>query len=54
MSLVHVDFKVDTDGGGQIYPDIFDEIQKGEEKDKKKKKDGGKMPTSIIDEKGVE
>ena len=50
----YIDFKVDTDGGGQIYPDIFDEIQKGEEKDKKKKKDGGKMPTSIIDEKGVE
>ena len=50
----YIDFKVDTDAGGQIYPDIFDEIQKGEEDEKKKKKNGGKMPTSIIDEKGVE
>jgi hypothetical protein len=50
----YIDFKVDTDADGQIYPDIFDEIQKGEEDEKKKKKNGGKMPTSIIDEKETE
>jgi hypothetical protein len=40
----YIDFKVDTDSSGQIYPDIFDEIQKGEEEEKKKKGKGGKMP----------
>ena len=40
----YIDFKVDTDASGQIYPDIFDEIQKGEEEEKKKKGKGGKMP----------
>jgi hypothetical protein len=49
----YIDFKVDTDAGGQIYPDIFDEIQRGEEEDKKKK-GKGKIPTSIVDEKGPE
>jgi hypothetical protein len=46
------DISYSTDSDGQVYPDIFDEIQKGSD-DKKKKKDGGKVPTSIIDEKGV-
>jgi len=49
----YIDFKVDTDAGGQIYPDIFDEIQKGVEEEKKKK-GKGKIPTSIVDEKGPE
>ena len=40
----YIDFKVDTDASGQIYPDIFDEIQKGEEEEKKKKGKGGKIP----------
>jgi hypothetical protein len=40
----YIDFKVDTDASGQIYPDIFDEIQRGEEEEKKKKGKGGKMP----------
>ena len=48
------DIQYDTDGEGEVYPDVFDEIQKGSDDKKKKKKDGGKMPTSIIDEKGVE
>lgn len=48
------EIEYDTDGDGEVYPDVFDEIQKGSDDKKKKKKDGGKMPTSIIDEKGVE
>ena len=48
------DIQYDTDGEGEVYPDVFDEIQKGSDDKKKKKKDGGKMPTSIIDEKGTE
>ena len=48
------DIQYDTDGDGEVYPDVFDEIQKGSDDKKKKKKDGGKMPTSMIDEKGVE
>lgn len=48
------DIQYDTDAEGEVYPDVFDEIQKGSDDKKKKKKDGGKMPTSIIDEKGAE
>ena len=48
------DIQYDVDGEGEVYPDVFDEIQKGSDDKKKKKKDGGKMPTSIIDEKGTE
>ena len=48
------DIQYDTDGDGEVYPDVFDEIQKGSDEKKKKKKDGGKMPTSMIDEKGAE
>jgi hypothetical protein len=48
------EIEYDTDGDGAVYPDVFDEIQKGSDDKKKKKKDGGKMPTSIIDEKGTE
>lgn len=48
------DIQYDVDGEGNTYPDVFDEIQKGSDDKKKKKKDGSKMPTSIIDEKGVE
>ena len=48
------DIQYDTDGEGEVYPDVFDEIQKGSDDKKKKKKDGGKMPTSIIDEKGTD
>jgi hypothetical protein len=45
------DIQYDTDAEGEVYPDVFDEIQKGDD-DKKKKGKGGKM-TSIVDEKGV-
>ena len=48
------DIQYDTDADGEVYPDVFDEIQKGSDDKKKKKKDGGKMPTSIIDEKGTD
>jgi hypothetical protein len=48
------DIQYDTDAEGEVYPDVFDEIQKGSDDKKKKKKDGGKMPTSIIDEKGTD
>jgi hypothetical protein len=48
------EIEYDTDGDGAVYPDVFDEIQKGSDDKKKKKKDGGKIPTSIIDEKGTE
>ena len=47
------DIKYDTDADGEVYLDLYDEIQKGSN-DKKKKDKGGKMPTSIIDEKGAE
>jgi len=47
----YIDFKVDTDADGQIYPDIFDEIQKGEEEEKKKKGKGGKLPLTNDDSK---
>jgi hypothetical protein len=45
------DIQYETDAEGEVYPDVFDEIQKGSE-DKKKKGKGGKI-TSIVDEKGV-
>ena len=37
------DIQYDTDAEGDVYPDVFDEIEKGSE-DKKKKGKGGKMP----------
>ena len=48
------DIQYDVDGEGEVYPDVFDEIERSSDDKKKKKKDGGKMPTSIIDEKGTE
>ena len=47
------EIEYNVDGEGNTYPDVFDEIQKVSD-EKKKKKNGGKMPTSIIDEKGTE
>ncbi len=37
------DIQYDTDAEGDVYPDVFDEIEKGSE-DKKKKGKDGKMP----------
>lgn len=37
------DIKYDVDSEGDVYPDVFDEIQKGSD-EKKKKDKGGKMP----------
>jgi hypothetical protein len=39
------DIQYDTDAEGDVYPDVFDEIEKGSE-DKKKKGKGGKMPVT--------
>ena len=39
------DIQYDTDAEGDVYPDVFDEIEKSSE-DKKKKGKGGKMPIS--------
>jgi hypothetical protein len=38
------EIQYDTDAEGQVYPDVYDEIQKGGSTDKKKKGKGGKMP----------
>ena len=38
------DIKYDVDGDGEVYPDVFDEMERGTD-DKKKKGKGGKMPT---------
>jgi hypothetical protein len=38
------DIKYDTDGEDQVYPDVYDEFEKGIPSDKKKKGKGGKMP----------
>jgi hypothetical protein len=38
------DIQYDTDGEGQVYPDVYDEFEKGVDIDKKKKGKGGKMP----------
>lgn len=39
----YIDFKVDTDAEGEIYPDILGELERGSD-DKKKKGKDGKMP----------
>jgi len=39
----YIDFKVDTDADGEIYPDILGELERGSD-DKKKKGKDGKMP----------
>ena len=39
-----IDLAYDTDADQQIYPDIYDEFEKGVGTDKKKKGKGGKMP----------
>ena len=46
--------KYDTDAEGEVYPDVYSEFTKGGGEDKKKKGKGGKVATSIIDEKGTE
>jgi hypothetical protein len=38
------EIQYDTDAEGQVYPDVFDEFEKGKPSDKKKKGKGGKMP----------
>lgn len=38
------DIKYDTDAEGQVYPDVYDEFEKGVGQEKKKKGKGGKMP----------
>jgi len=38
------DINFDVDGDGQVYPDVYDEFEKGVDIDKKKKGKGGKMP----------
>lgn len=37
------DIQYDTDAEGQVYPDVYDEFEKGAGEDKKKKGKGGKM-----------
>ena len=38
------EIQYDTDAEGQVYPDVYDEFEKGKPSDKKKKGKGGKMP----------
>jgi hypothetical protein len=38
------DIQYDTDGEGQVYPDVYDEFEKEAETGKKKKGKGGKFP----------
>ena len=38
------EIQYDTDGDGQVYPDVYDEFQKEETEEKKKKGKGGKLP----------
>lgn len=38
------DIQYDTDGEGQVYPDVYDEFEKETETGKKKKGKGGKFP----------
>ena len=38
------EIQYDTDGEGQVYPDVYDEFEKGVDSNKKKKGKGGKMP----------
>jgi hypothetical protein len=38
------DINFDVDGDGQVYPDVYDEFEKGVDIDKKKKGKGSKMP----------
>jgi hypothetical protein len=38
------DINFDVDGDGQVYPDVYDEFEKGIIDTKKKKGKGGKMP----------
>ena len=40
------DIQYDTDGEGEVYPDVYSEFEKGKISDKKKKGKGGKMPPS--------
>lgn len=40
------DIKYDTDAEGEVYPDVYSEIEGGESKSKKKGGKGGKMPPS--------
>ena len=46
--------KYDTDAASEVYPDVYNKFVKGFGEDKKKKGKGGKVSTSIIDEKGTE
>ena len=38
------EIQYDTDAEGQVYPDVYDEFEKGKPSDKKKRGKGGKMP----------
>ena len=45
------DIQYDTDAEGQVYPDVYDEFEKGVDQEKKKKGKGGKLPiTTEMDE----
>ena len=48
------DIQYDADAEGEVYPDVYSEFTKGGGEDKKKKGKGGKLATSMIDEKGTE
>jgi hypothetical protein len=40
------DIQYDTDGEGDVYPDVYSEFEKGAGEEKKKKGKGGKLPIS--------
>ena len=45
------DIQYDVDGEEQVYPDVYDEFEKGVDQEKKKKGKGGKLPiTTEMDE----
>ena len=47
------EIQYDTDAEGQVYPDVYDEFEKGVDNDKKKKGKGGKMILPTGDEKEI-
>ena len=40
------EIQYDSDGGGEVYPDVYSEFEKGTSEEKKKKGKGGKLPIS--------
>ena len=40
------EIQYDSDGEGEVYPDVYSEFEKGADKEKKKKGKGGKLPVS--------